>query len=106
MPMSSAPVSSAAGPDAVPVGASGDAADGAVLWDEIRQINQLLGQTTDRAARVKLARRRAGVWEQLTLLTIEVGAAPWYAAACACITEVAAEAAERIAGRRPPRPLL
>lgn len=107
MPMSSVPVSVAAGPDAVSVGtSSGGAVDGAALWDEIRHISQLLGKTTDQATRVDLAWRRATAWEQLTILTIDAGDAPWYAAACACITEVATEAAERITGRRPPRPLL
>lgn len=79
---------------------------GAAVWNEIRQINQALGGTSDRVARADLAWRRVAAWERLTLLAIDGGAAPWYAAACACITEVATEAAERIAGRRPSRPLL
>jgi len=79
---------------------------GAAVWDEIRQINRVLGETSDQVTRADLAWRRVAAWEQLTLLAIDGGTAPWYAAACACITEVAIEAAERIAGRRRPRPLL
>jgi hypothetical protein len=84
------------------VGSSGE-----VLWDEIRKINRLLGgRECDEPARADLAWRRVAAWERLTLLAIDTGDAPWYAAACACITEVATEAAERVAGRRRPRPLL
>jgi hypothetical protein len=85
---------------------SGGSTDGAALWEEIREINQLLRAMADPAVRIELARRRAAAWEQLTLLAIEDGAEPWYAAACACITEVSNEAAERVAGRRPLRSLL
>jgi glucose-6-phosphate dehydrogenase assembly protein OpcA len=96
----------AIGPDTASSGEPSIAVDGVLLWDEIRRINQDLRQATDPVTRADLAWRRAAAWEQLTLLAVDVGEPPWYAAACACITEVSTEAAERIAGRRPPRPLL
>jgi glucose-6-phosphate dehydrogenase assembly protein OpcA len=103
--MSSSVVRTSASDPSVTLADNGDAG-GAAVWDEIRQINQTLRQAIDDTTRADLAWRRVAAWEQLTLLAIDRGAAPWYAAACACITEVATEAAERIAGRRRPRPLL
>jgi hypothetical protein len=79
---------------------AGTSAEG--LWHEIREINHLLaGQVCDEPVRADLAWRRAAAWERLTILAIDAGDPPWYAAACACITEVSTEAAERIVGRRP-----
>jgi hypothetical protein len=77
--------------------------DGAELWELIKDINERLRHTGDPTVRAELAWQRAAAWEQLTLLAIDAGDAPWFAAACACISEVSAQAAERIQSRRQPR---
>jgi hypothetical protein len=93
----------AAGPESVSSGPSSSGpVDGVALWDEIREIDRVLGQTRDREVRAELAWRRAAAWEQLTILAIDGGDPPWYAAACACIAEVATGAAERVEARRRP----
>jgi hypothetical protein len=76
---------------------------GPELWDVIREANALLRRTTDLDARVELSWRRAAAWEQLTLLAVDGGAAPWYAAACACIADRSTQAAEYAEARRRPR---
>jgi glucose-6-phosphate dehydrogenase assembly protein OpcA len=84
-----------------PLRSSGHSA--AELWELIKDINEQLRQTTRPSRRTELAWRRASAWEQLTILAVDAGDPPWYAAACACISEVSTEAAERIEARRQPK---
>lgn len=76
---------------------------GEQLWDLIRETNAVLRRTADPDVRVELSWRRAEAWERLTLLAIDGGDAPWYAAACACIADRSARAAEYAEARRRPR---
>ncbi len=76
---------------------------GEELWDLIRETNAVLRQTADPDVRVELSWRRAEAWERLTLVAIDSGAAPWYAAACACIADRSTRAAEYAEARRRPR---
>src|SRR5207249_320860 len=52
---------------------------GQELWGLIRETNAQLRRNTDPDVRVELSWRRAAAWEQLTLLAIDSGDAPWYA---------------------------
>ncbi len=73
-----------------PLRSSGHSA--AELWELIKDINEQLRRTSDPTDRTELAWRRASAWEQLR-----------YAAACACISEVSTQAAERTEARRQPK---